>query len=184
MFFNLINSIVPRLPPTKKNGTDLLFINYSFEYIIYCFPWVFHRNYIIYYFTLSIVFHRLPCNSEGKDSACNTGDPGSVPGLGRSTGEGISYPLQYSGASLVAHLVNNLPAMRETWVQSLSWEDTLEKGTATHSCIMAWRIQMDCIVHGVTKSWIRLSYFHIMLFSTNVRICGVTLKRSTKLLMG
>ena len=63
-----------------------------------------------------------------------------IPGLGRSSGEGIGYPLQYSWASLVAQLVKNLPAMWETWVQSLGWEDPLEKGTATHFSILAWRI--------------------------------------------
>ena len=52
----------------------------------------------------------------GKESACNAEDPGLIPGLGRSTGEGIGYPLQYSWASLVAQLVKNLPAMQETWV--------------------------------------------------------------------
>ena len=78
--------------------------------------------------------------SAGKDAACNTGDPGSIPGLGRSTGEGIGYPLQSFWASLVDQLVKNLPAMRETWVRSLGWEDPLEKGKATHSSILAWRI--------------------------------------------
>ena len=63
-----------------------------------------------------------------------------IPGLGRSVGEWIGYPLQYSWFSLVAQLVKNLPAMWETWVQSLSWEDPLEKGKATHSSILAWRI--------------------------------------------
>ena len=63
-----------------------------------------------------------------------------IPGLGRSAGEGIGYPLQYSWVSLVAQLVKNLPAMRETWVQSLGWEDPLEKGKATHFGILAWRI--------------------------------------------
>ena len=53
-------------------------------------------------------------NAAGKESACNAGDPGSIPGLGRSTGEGIGYPLQYSWASLVAPMVKNLPAMWET----------------------------------------------------------------------
>ena len=62
-----------------------------------------------------------------------------IPGLGRSTGEEIGYPLQYSWASLVAQLVKNLPAIQETWVQSLSWED-LEKEMATHSSILAWKI--------------------------------------------
>ena len=57
-----------------------------------------------------------PHGSDGKESACDTGDPGLIPGLGRSAGEGIGYPLQYSWASLVAQLVKNLPAMRETWV--------------------------------------------------------------------
>ena len=69
----------------------------------------------------------------GKESACKAGDPGSIPGWGRFTGEGIGYPLQYSWASLVAQMVKNLPAMQETWVQSRSWEDPLEKGKATHS---------------------------------------------------
>ena len=66
----------------------------------------------------------------GKESACNAGDPGSIPGSGRSAEEGICYPLQYSWASLVAQLVKNLPAMWETWVPSLGWEDPLEKGKA------------------------------------------------------
>ena len=66
------------------------------------------------------------------------GDLGSIPGLGRSPGEGIGYPFQYSGASLVAQLIKSPPAIRETWVQSLGWEDTLEKGKATHSSILAW----------------------------------------------
>ena len=57
-----------------------------------------------------------PDNSVGKESACSAGDPGSIPGSGRSTGEGIGYPLQDSWASLVAQLVKNLPAMQDTWV--------------------------------------------------------------------
>ena len=76
----------------------------------------------------------------GKESACSSGDPGSIPVLGRSTGEGIGYPFQYSWAFLVAQLAKNLPTMRETWVQSLGWEDPLQKGMATHSSILAWRI--------------------------------------------
>ena len=64
-----------------------------------------------------------------------------IPGSERSAGEGIGYPLQYSWASLVAQLVKkNLPAMQETWVQSLGWEDPLEKGEVTYSSILAWRI--------------------------------------------
>ena len=73
----------------------------------------------------------------------NAGDPSSIPGSGRSPGEGIGYPLQYSWASLVAQLVKNLPAMPETWVRSLGWKDPLEKGKATHSSILAWRRPLD-----------------------------------------
>ena len=61
-------------------------------------------------------------------------------GSGRSAGEGIGYPLQYSWASLVVQLVKNPPAVQETWVLSLGWDDPLEKGTATHPSIQAWRI--------------------------------------------
>ena len=85
-----------------------------------------------------------PGSSVGKEYACSAGDPGSIPGLGRSTGEGISCPLQYSWVSLVAQLVKNPPpAMWETWVQSLGWEDPLEEGRATHSSILAWRIHKE-----------------------------------------
>ena len=81
-----------------------------------------------------------PHSSVGKESACNAGDPGPIPGLGRSRGEGIGYPFQYSWASLVAQLVKNPPTMQEAWVQSLGWKGPLEKGKATHSSILAWRI--------------------------------------------
>ena len=67
-----------------------------------------------------------PGSSAGKESPCNSGDPGFIPRSGRSTGEGIGYPLQYSGASLVAQMVKNPLARRETWVQPLGWEDPLE----------------------------------------------------------
>ena len=66
-----------------------------------------------------------------------------IPGLGRSLGEGIGYPLQCSWVSMVAQTVKNPPVMQETWVQSLGWEDPLEEGLATHSSILAWRIPMD-----------------------------------------
>ena len=82
----------------------------------------------------------LPDSSVGKESTCNAGDPSLIPGLGRPTREGIDYPLQYSWASVVAQLVKNLPAMWGTWVQSLGWEDPLEKGKSTHCSILAWRI--------------------------------------------
>ena len=74
-----------------------------------------------------------PDSSVGKESTCNAGDPGLIPGLGRSTGEETGYPLQHSWASLVTQLVKNPPVMWETWVQSLGWEDALEKRKAIHS---------------------------------------------------
>ena len=82
------------------------------------------------------VFFGFPCGSAGKESTCNAGDPDFILGSGRSAGEGIGYPLQYSWASLEAQLVKS-PAMWETWDQSLVWEDPLEKGKATHSSILA-----------------------------------------------
>ena len=85
-----------------------------------------------------------PDSSVGKESACNAGDPDLIPGLGKSAGEGIGYPLQYSWASLVAQLVKNLPSMQETWVRS--------PGEGN------WRIPWT--VHGITKSRTRPSYFH------------------------
>ena len=63
--------------------------------------------------------------------------------------------------TLVAQLVKNLPAIRETWVQSLGWEDPLEKGTVTHSSILAWRIPWTLQSMGVTNSRTRLSDFHV-----------------------
>ena len=103
----------------------------------------------------------------GKESTCNAGDPGSIPGSGRCPGEGIGYPLQYSWASLVAQLAKNPPSLWETWVQSLGWEDPLEKGKATHSSVLARRIAVFC----VAKSQIRLSDFQFhFYFSFLVRI--------------
>ena len=107
----------------------------------------------------SLLFRGFPDSSVGKESACNAGGPGSIPGSGRPPGEGIGYPCQYSWISLVAQLVKNPPAMRETWVQSLSWKYPLEKGTATHSTILAWRIPWT-LQSMDSKSQTRLSDFH------------------------
>ena len=103
-----------------------------------------------------------PGSSALKESICNEGDPGLIPGSGRPPGEGIGFLLQNSCASLVVQMVKNLPALWETWVQSLGWEDLLEEGMATHSSIIAWRIPTDrgawwATVHGVTKSQTQLS---------------------------
>ena len=81
-----------------------------------------------------------PGSPADKESTCNAGDLGLIPRSGRPAGEGIGYQFQDSWASLVAQLVKNLPAMQETWVLSLCWEDPLEKGTATNSSILAWRV--------------------------------------------
>ena len=85
-------------------------------------------------------FERASLMAQLVKSTCNARDPGLIPRSGRSTGGDIGYLLQYSWVSLVAYLVKNLPAMRETWVQSWGWEDPLEKGKATHSSILAWWI--------------------------------------------
>ena len=91
-----------------------------------------------------------PDSSVVKELACNAGDPGLISGLGRSIREGIDYPLQYSWASLVAQLVKNPSGKQKTWVQSLGWEDPLEKWKSTHSSILVWRIPW--IGHRVTES--------------------------------
>ena len=101
-----------------------------------------------------------PHSSVGKESTCSTGDLGSIPGSGRSTGEGIGYPLQYSWASLVAQLVKNPPAMWEMRVRSLGWEDTLEKGTTTHSSILAGEF------HGLSMRSQRVGHDSFITFTS------------------
>ena len=71
-----------------------------------------------------------------------------IPESGRSSGEGIGYPLQCSWDSLMAQLVKNLPAMWETWVQSLSWEDSPGEGKGYPLQYAGLENSMDCIVHG------------------------------------
>ena len=88
-----------------------------------------------------------PRCSVGKECACNAGDPSSIPGLGRSAGEGIGYPLQYAWASLVAQLVKNLPAMWETWIWPLGLEDPLEKGRVPTPVV--WPGEF----HGLYSPW-------------------------------
>ena len=99
-------------------------------------------NWTNFYFRFSNPLKRaslwvaFPGSSLGKEATCNAGDPSLILGSGRSPGEGIGSPIQYSWASLVAQMVKNLPAMWETWVWSLGWEDPLEKGVATLSVIL------------------------------------------------
>ena len=107
--------------------------------------------------SINIQSQGLPRWLSGRESACNAENPISIPGSGRSLGEGIVYPLQYTWAFLVAQTVKNPPAVWETCVQSQGWEDPLEEGLATHSSIVAWRIHMDrgawrAIVHSLKES--------------------------------
>ena len=100
------------------------------------------------------------CSVLSFPSPGNLSDPGIKPGSPAIQVDSLLIgPILYvpSWASLVAQLVKNMPTMREAWVRSLGWEETLEKGMATHPSILAWRIPMDkrawrAIVHGVTKS--------------------------------
>ena len=94
----------------------------------------------------------------GKEFAYNEGDSSSIPGLGRSTGEGIGCSLQYSWTSVVAQMVKNLPGMQETWVRSLGWEGKISWRKESLPTPVFWPGQF----HGVTNSWRQLSnfYFH------------------------
>ena len=110
-------------------------------------------------FNAEVVFAQVPLanfphSAVGKEFTSNAGDPSLIPGSRRSPGEGIGYPLQCSWASLVAQLVKNLAAMWETWVWSLGREDPLEKGKATHSSILAWRIVQSMGWQRVGHNWV------------------------------
>ena len=124
-----------------------------------------------------------PHSSVGKEYTCNAGDPGLIPGLGRSPGEGIGYLLQYSWASLVAQLVKNLPAMQETWIQSLFREDYPGEGKGYPLQCSGLENLMDCMVHGVAKSrtWLSDLHFHFQEQNMCVFICdGVLEEEETK----
>ena len=97
-----------------------------------------------------------PDSSVGKESACNAGEPDSVPQSGRSTGERIGYPLRYSWASLVAYLVKNPPAMGS--IPGLGRSPGEGKGYSLQ--YSGLENSMDCVIHGVTKSQTQLSDFH------------------------
>ena len=120
------------------------------KFILFFFASFYSYFFIIIHLSTGKSF---PHSSVGKESACKAGDPGYIPGLGTSTGEGIGYPFQCPWGSVVVQLVKNLPAMQETWVQSLDWENPLEKGKATHSTILAWRIPWVYSPWGHKKSY-------------------------------
>ena len=99
-----------------------------------------------------------PDSSVGKEPTCNAGDPGLIPGLGGSAGEGIGYPLQYSWVSLVAQLVKNLPVGDLCSIPGL--RRSLGEGKGYPLQYSGLENSMDCIVHGVAKSWKQLNDFH------------------------
>ena len=107
---------------------------------------------------LWLPYQGFPGSSAGKKSTCNAGGPGSIPGLERSSGEGVGYPLWYSWVSLVAQKAKNPPVMRDTWVHPWVRKIPLEEGMATHSSILAWRIPWTeepggpHTVHGAARS--------------------------------
>ena len=118
-------------------------------------------------------------SSVGKESACNAGDPSWIPGWGRSTREGIGHPLQHSWASLVAQLVKNPPAIQETWVGSLGWEDPLEKGKAIHSSNLAWRIPRTVQFMGLQRvrlDWATFAFtllWGLLTFGLSASLCSI-----------
>ena len=117
--------------------------------------------------------------SVGEESTCNAGDPGSIPGLGRSAGEGIGYAHQYSWASLASRLVKNPPAIQETCVRSLGWEDPLEKGKATHSSILAWTVPWTVWSMGSQRArpyWVTFTFTsHLLCQALNTELCSLRL---------
>ena len=125
-----------------------------------------------FFYCMTLFVWGFPHSSVGKESSCNAGDLTSIPGSRRSAGKGIGYPPQYSWASLVAQLVKHLPAMRKTWVQSLGWEDPVEKGKSTHSSTLAFGqlLAMNSIEISVKKK--NLGILGIVCFSQVRRAVG------------
>ena len=104
------------------------------------------------YIWTTLIQPGFPDSSVGKESACNAEDSSSIPRSGRSTGKAIGNPFQYSRASLVIQLVKNPPAMRETWVRSLGWEDSPGEGKSYPLQYSGLENSTDCIVHADAKS--------------------------------
>ena len=97
------------------------------------------------------MYQGFPDSPVGKESTCNAGDPGSIPGSGRSAGEGIDYPLQYSWVFLVAQLVKNPPAMGETWVLIPGLGRSPGEGKGYPLQCSGLENSMDCILYGVKR---------------------------------
>ena len=113
-------------------------------------------------FQFSLYYGYILSSSVDKESACNAGDPSSIPGLGRSAGEGTGYPLQYSWASLVAQLVKNLPSNVGDLGSIPGLGRSPGEGKGYPVQYSGLENSTDCIVHGVAKSWTRLSNFHFL----------------------
>ena len=111
-----------------------------------------HFIYLFFWGFILFLHLGIPDCSVGKESACNAGDSGLIPGSGRCAGEEIGYQLQYSWAFLVAQLVKNLPAIWETWVRYLGLGRSPGEGKGYPLQYSGLENSMDCIVHGVTNS--------------------------------
>ena len=118
-----------------------------------------------------------PHSSVAEESACNAGDTSSIPGLGRSAGEGIDRPLQYSWASLVAQLVKNPSAMQRTQGSNPGLGRSPGEGKGYPLQYSGLENSMNSVVHGVTMSRTRLTnfHFHYVLLSYNMRILSLLL---------
>ena len=112
---------------------------------------IYYKSELFYFPLETQLLYIFLSSSAGKESACNAGDPGSIPGSGRSAGEGVGYPPLYSWASLVAQMVKNLPALWETWIGKIPWR----REPLPNSSILIWRNPWteEATVHGVAKSW-------------------------------
>ena len=126
--------------PSVSGGYGVLILNMISPLLPSCWGFSFALGCGVSFFGGIQHYQGFLDSSVGKESACNSGSLSLIPGSRRSAGEGIGYPLQYSWASLVAQLVKNPPAMQETWVWSLGWDEHLEKRKATHSSTLALRI--------------------------------------------
>ena len=150
-----VHSILPQRAGMKPPGMLFFrFMNIHMYVLMHLFIYLFIHS-AIYLVTLKVYCIEVQLISQLNliESTCNAGDPGSVPGLGRSTGEGIGYPPQYSWASLVVQLVKDLPAV---WV-TLSLIPGLGRSPGERKGYLlqysGLENSMDCIVHGVIKSW-------------------------------
>ena len=157
----------------KALPSDYLFFDFIAHtqslWIFSCYSrCIYIRNKIIWIFKYSIYTFGFLGSLAGKEYACHAGDPDSIPRSGRSPGEGIGSPLWYSWASLVAQLVKNPPAMWETWVWSLGWEDPWRREKLPtpvfwpgefHGLCSPW----DCKELDVTE-WLSLSHAYILMF--------------------